>query len=39
MAERSLQAGYMKDALHYFEMANEEDPGDYAVMLKLGLGK
>ena len=36
MAERSLQAGYMKDALHYFEMANEEDPGDYSVMLKLG---
>jgi Tfp pilus assembly protein PilF len=36
MAERSLQAGYMKDALHYFEMAHEQDPGDYSVMLKLG---
>jgi Tfp pilus assembly protein PilF len=36
MAERSLQAGYMKDALHYFEMAHEADPADYSVMLKLG---
>ena len=36
MAERSLQAGYMKDALQYLEMAHEADPGDYAVMLKLG---
>jgi Tfp pilus assembly protein PilF len=36
MAERSLQAGYMKDALRYFEMAHEADPGDYSVMLKLG---
>lgn len=36
MAERSLQAGYMRDALRYFEKAIEADPGDYAVMLKLG---
>ncbi len=36
MAERSLQAGYVKDALRYFEKAIEDDPGDYAVMLKLG---
>jgi Tfp pilus assembly protein PilF len=36
LAERSLQAGYMKDALHYFEIAHEQDPGDYSVMLKLG---
>jgi Tfp pilus assembly protein PilF len=36
MAERSLRAGYMKDALHFFEMAHESDPGDYSVMLKLG---
>ena len=36
MAARSLQAGYMKDALRYFELALEEDPGDYAAMLQLG---
>lgn len=36
MAERSLRAGYMKDALHFLEKANEADPGDYAVMLELG---
>ncbi len=35
MAERSLQAGYMKDALKYLEQAQEADPGDYSVMLKL----
>ena len=36
MAERSLTAGYIKDAAHYFEEAIEADPGDYGVMLKLG---
>jgi tetratricopeptide (TPR) repeat protein len=36
MAERSMQAGYMKDALKYLEMAHEADPGDFDVMLKLG---
>jgi tetratricopeptide (TPR) repeat protein len=36
MAERSMQAGYMKDALKYLQMAHEADPGDFAVMLKLG---
>jgi len=36
MAEKSLEAGYMKDALRYFEMALEEDPGDYTAMLQLG---
>ncbi len=36
MAQRSLQAGYMKDALRYFELALEEDPGDYSAMLQLG---
>ena len=36
MGERSLAAGYIKDALHYFEQAIQEDPGDYGVMLKLG---
>jgi Tfp pilus assembly protein PilF len=36
MADRSLQAGYMKDALTYLEEAQAADPGDYAIMLKLG---
>jgi Flp pilus assembly protein TadD len=35
MAERSMQAGYMKDALKYLEVAHESDPGDFDVMLKL----
>lgn len=36
MAERSIQAGYLKDALQYLQVAHEEDPGDFNVMLKLG---
>ena len=36
MAERSLKAGYMKDALKYLDIAHEADPGDYSVMLQLG---
>lgn len=36
MAERSMQAGYLKDALKYLEVAHEADPGDFGVMLKLG---
>jgi tetratricopeptide (TPR) repeat protein len=36
MAERSIQAGYLKDALKYLEAAHEADPGDFNVMLKLG---
>jgi Flp pilus assembly protein TadD len=36
MAERSIKAGYMKDALKYLQVAHEDDPGDFAVMLKLG---
>jgi Tfp pilus assembly protein PilF len=36
MAERSLKAGYMKDALKYLEVAHEEDPGDFDVMRQLG---
>ena len=36
MAERSLKAGYMKDALKYLQVAHEADPGDFDVMLKLG---
>jgi hypothetical protein len=36
MAERSIQAGYMKDALKYLQIAEEAGPGDFDVMLKLG---
>src|SRR5205823_4713742 len=36
MAERSLKAGYMKDALKYLQVAHETDPGDFDVMRKLG---
>ena len=36
MAERSIKAGYMKDALKYLEVAHESDPGDFDVMRKLG---
>lgn len=36
MAERSIKAGYMKDALKYLHVAHEDDPGDFDVMLKLG---
>ena len=36
MAERSIRAGYMKDALKYLQMAHEADPADFNVMLKLG---
>jgi len=36
LATRSLQAGYLKDALKYLKIAHENDPADYAVMLKLG---
>jgi Flp pilus assembly protein TadD len=36
MAEKSLQAGYLKDALKYLTVAQEADPLDFAVMLKLG---
>jgi Tfp pilus assembly protein PilF len=36
MAERSIKAGYMKDALQYLRVAHEADPGDFEVMLKLG---
>jgi tetratricopeptide (TPR) repeat protein len=35
MAERSIKAGYMKDALKYLEVAHESDPADFDVMLKL----
>jgi Tfp pilus assembly protein PilF len=36
MAERSLDAGYLKDALYYLTIASESSPIDYALMLKLG---
>src|SRR5215471_19297866 len=36
MAERSIKAGYLKDALKYLEAAHESDPGDFEVMQKLG---
>jgi tetratricopeptide (TPR) repeat protein len=36
MAQRSMLAGYMKDALKYLQIAHESDPGDFDVMLKLG---
>ncbi len=36
LAERSYQKGYMKDALKYLLVANEIDPVDFDVMLKLG---
>jgi tetratricopeptide (TPR) repeat protein len=36
MAERSLKAGYLKDALRYLEAAHEAYPDDYELMLKLG---
>ena len=36
MAERSIKAGYMKDALKYLQIAHEADPGDFNVMLKMG---
>lgn len=39
MAEKSYAAGYMKDALRYLTIAHEEDPEDYAVMLKLGFAE
>jgi tetratricopeptide (TPR) repeat protein len=36
MAERSLKAGYLKDAVKYLRGAHETDPGDFGVMLQLG---
>lgn len=36
LAAKSLQAGYLKDALKYLAVAHESDPVDFAVMLKLG---
>jgi hypothetical protein len=36
MAERSLEKGYMLDAVRYLRSAYESDPNDYSVILKLG---
>jgi Tfp pilus assembly protein PilF len=36
MGERSYKAGYLKDALKYFEAAHEADPLDFPTMLHLG---
>ncbi len=36
LAEKSMKAGYMKDALKYLTIAQENDPVDFSVMLKLG---
>jgi tetratricopeptide (TPR) repeat protein len=36
MGERSYQAGFLKDAQHYFEQAHDESPDDPSIELKLG---
>jgi len=36
MYERSYRAGYLKDALRYLTIAQEANPADYSLMLKLG---
>ncbi|MGA3188754.1 MAG: tetratricopeptide repeat protein [Bryobacteraceae bacterium] len=36
LGEKSLEKGYLQDALKYFRIAHEDDPEDYSVMLKLG---
>ncbi len=36
LAEKSMKAGYLKDALKYLTIAHENDPVDFSVMLKLG---
>ncbi|MFB3778187.1 MAG: tetratricopeptide repeat protein [Bryobacteraceae bacterium] len=36
LAERSYQAGYLRDALKYYSAAHERDPLDFKVILGLG---
>jgi Flp pilus assembly protein TadD len=36
LAEKSMKAGYLKDAVKYLTIANENDPLDFSTMLKLG---
>jgi tetratricopeptide (TPR) repeat protein len=35
MAERSVKAGFLKDALRYFQMAHQADPFDTEIILRL----
>jgi Tfp pilus assembly protein PilF len=36
LGQKSLEKGYLQDALKYFRIAHEDAPEDYGVMLKLG---
>ncbi len=36
MAETSIRAGYLKDALAYLQQAHSADPNDMSVVLKMG---
>ncbi|HLK46630.1 MAG TPA: tetratricopeptide repeat protein [Bryobacteraceae bacterium] len=36
MADRSIQAGFIKDAVKYLRIAHEGEPGDFRIMFKLG---
>ena len=36
LGEKSLEKGFLQDALKYFRIAHENDPENYGVMLKLG---
>jgi Tfp pilus assembly protein PilF len=36
LGEKSLEKGYLQDALKYLRIAHEDDPEDFRVMLKLG---
>jgi tetratricopeptide (TPR) repeat protein len=36
MARRSLEAGYLRDAVRYLRIAHQNDPLDFSVMLDLG---
>jgi Flp pilus assembly protein TadD len=36
LGEKSLQLGYLQDAIKYLRIAQENDPLDFEVMLKLG---
>ncbi|MGA3204602.1 MAG: tetratricopeptide repeat protein, partial [Bryobacteraceae bacterium] len=36
LGRKSLEKGYLQDALKYFRIAHENDPQDFDVMLKLG---
>lgn len=36
MADRSYQAGYLEDALKYYHLAQERNPGDEDLLLRIG---